>query len=117
MMTISLVVNAVVLVPVCAGLLRNRSWAQECYGPETASRGILLSVYTAILICSIVLLVRRNPSEVAVLLAVQVLYKVITPFAVGSLGNPVVISNLVIAGLHTLTLWVTFRAGGPEPLS
>jgi hypothetical protein len=41
---------------------------------------------------------------VAPLLLVQVLYKLTTPFTVGSFANPVVISNLVIAALHLTTL-------------
>jgi hypothetical protein len=35
---------------------------------------------------------------------VQVLYKVTSPLMVGTIANPVVVSNLVIAGFHTATL-------------
>jgi hypothetical protein len=44
----------------------------------TAARGILLSIYLSILIASGVLLVFRNPGSVAALLAVQVIYKVVS---------------------------------------
>jgi len=43
------------------------------------------------------------------LLLVQVIYKITTPFTVGSLENPVVISNLVVAALHLLTLSLIVR--------
>ena len=46
---------------------------------------------------------------VAALLLVQVIYKVTTPFTVGSLGNPVVITNLAIAVFHSLTLWSIWK--------
>jgi hypothetical protein len=78
----------------------------------TAARGILLSIYLSILIASGVLLVFRNPGSVAALLAVQVIYKLTTPFTVGTLQNPVVISNLGIALFHSLTLVVIWRTTG-----
>jgi hypothetical protein len=43
------------------------------------------------------------------LLLVQVIYKFTTPFTVGSFTNPVVLSNLVIATLHLVTLVVIYR--------
>ena len=46
----------------------------------------------------------------AALLLVQVLYKVTTPLTVGTLANPVVVSNLVIAGFHTATLMCLWRS-------
>jgi hypothetical protein len=50
------------------------------------------------------LLFKRQPMLVAPLLLVQVLYKLTTPFTVGSFTNPVVISNVVIAAVHLMTL-------------
>jgi len=102
----SLLVNVAVLVPVCAGLLADADWVAEAYGAATAARGILLSVYGSILVVSLMLLFRREPMLVAPLLLVQVLYKLTTPFTVGSVSNPVVISNIVIAALHLTTLWL-----------
>ena len=77
----------------------------DSYGPDSPARGILLSVYLAILVVSIWLLIfKRDPMLVAPLLLVQVIYKLTTPFTVGSFSNPVVISNIFIAGLHLITL-------------
>jgi hypothetical protein len=81
----------------------------HAYGTATAARGILLSVYGAILIVSTVLLLRQEAMLVAPLLLVQVVYKLTTPLTVGSLQNPVVISNIVIAAVHLATLSLILR--------
>ena len=110
LITISLLVNVVVLIPVCFGLITDAAWAQAVYGPLSAGRSILLSVYLAIGFVSAVLLFIRDPRFVAALLVVQVAYKVTTPLTVGAISNPAVISNLLIATLHTLTLTLIWRA-------
>ncbi len=109
---VSLLVNIGVLVPVCIGIFADAHWAQASFGPVSAGRSILLSVYMAIGAVSAVLLVFRDAKFVAALLLVQVVYKLTTPFTVGTLGNPVVVSNLLIAALHTVTLLVIWRSIG-----
>lgn len=101
----SLCLNIAVLVPVCFGIWAKASWTVAAYGGETPARGILLSIYVAILICSAGFLAYPAPAMVAALLLVQVVYKVTTPFTVGTFGNPVVLSNLAIAAFHCITLW------------
>jgi hypothetical protein len=98
----SLLLNIVVLVPVCYGLATNAAWTIASYGIATPARAILLSVYVAILVGSVVLL--REPRLVAVLLGLQILYKLTTLLTVGTLNNPVVMSNLGIAAVHMITL-------------
>jgi hypothetical protein len=105
----SLGLNIFVLVPVCLGLLTKADWILAAYGPESAARGILLSVYLAILICSAGLLFKPMPAMVAALLLVQIIYKLTTPFTVGDLGNPVVTANLGIPAFHCITLWAIWR--------
>ncbi len=105
----SLALNIAVLVPVCFGLLTNASGSVAAFGPATPARGILLSVYLAILICSAGLLFKPVPAMVAALLLVQVIYKVTTPFTVGSFTHPVVMSNLGIAAFHCITLWSIWK--------
>ena len=85
-------------------------WAEEGYGPITPARGILLSIYIAILLISLLLLRNPDPKLVAPLLLVQVIYKFSTPLTVGTLQNPVVLSNLGIAVLHTITLWTIWSS-------
>lgn len=109
----SLALNVLVLLPVCYGLLTKAGWTLSAYGPDTAARAILLSVYLAILLCSVGLMAKPIPMMVAALLMVQIVYKVITPFAVGSFSNPVVISNLAIAAFHSITLWSIWRGSAP----
>jgi Na+-transporting NADH:ubiquinone oxidoreductase subunit NqrB len=107
-LTLSLIVNIVVLIPVCNGLLTNAAWTQSAYGGATPARGILLAVYLAILVSSVVLLFVKDPRLTAVLLVVQIIYKLLTPFTTGNMQNPVVVSNLAIAAFHVFTLWLTF---------
>ena len=107
----SLGLNIFVLMPVCLGLLNKAAWTLPAYGPETAARGILLSVYLAILIASAGLLFMPIPVMVAALLLVQIIYKFSTPFTVGSFTNPVVISNLAIAAFHSITFWAILKSG------
>ena len=106
---LSLVLNIVVLVPVCTGIFRQAEWTVAAYGPQSPALGILLSVYGAILIASVGLLIKPVPAMVAALLAVQIIYKLTTPFTVQSLSNPVVLSNLAIAAFHAVTLWAIAR--------
>jgi hypothetical protein len=110
MIALSLALNIVVLTPICAGLITDADWAREVYGSRTAARGILLSVYLAIGLVSAMLLLLRHPQLVAALLLVQVVYKLSTPFTVGTLANPVVVSNLAIAVFHGVTLVLIWQS-------
>ncbi|MEM9403947.1 MAG: hypothetical protein AAGA44_15860 [Pseudomonadota bacterium] len=107
---VSLLLNVVVLVPVCLGLITDAAWVQASYGQHSAGRSILLSVYLAIGVVSAMLLAFRDPKIVAALLLIQVVYKLTTPFTVGTLQNPVVISNLLIAAVHTVTIVLIWRS-------
>ena len=109
MIWLSLLLNVVVLVPVCIGLLTHAEWTDESYGDNTPARRILLSIYLAFLIVSAALLVFNDPKFVMALLTVQVMYKLITPVVVGSLDNPVVVSNLAISCLHIATIAVIWK--------
>jgi hypothetical protein len=109
MILISLIVNVLVLIPVCIGIIGDVPRVSSVYGSDSPARGILLSVYGAILLVSIALLFKPLPMLVAPLLLVQVLYKLTTPFTVGSFTNPVVISNLFVAALHLITLYLILR--------
>lgn len=109
MIRLSLLLNIAVLIPVCTGLLSDAFWVADGYGAATAARGILLSIYGAILVVSTALLFTREVMLVAPLLLIQVIYKLTTPFTVGTFANPVVISNLVISAVHIATLILIFR--------
>lgn len=104
MITASLMLNIVILIPVTLGLITGAGWADQAYGARSPARDILLSVYLAILLVSCALLIWKIPMAVAALLLVQIVYKVTTPIAVGTVANPVVATNLLIAAFHTITL-------------
>lgn len=101
---ISLAVNIVVLTPILILMLIKSPVIDRAWGRFTEARGILMSIYFAIFAVSVVLLFFPVPAFVFALLLVQVIYKVTTPFTVGSIKNPVVISNLFIAAFYIVTL-------------
>ena len=102
---LSLALNILVLIPVCSGLLLKANWTRDSYGIETPAHGILLSIYLTILIFSAVLLFKFDAKMVIALLSVQIIYKLLSPIMLGSLTNPVIISNLFIALFHTYSVW------------
>ena len=109
MIRVSLGLNILVLTPIVFGMAVGSPIIDRAWGEFTASRGILTSIYFALLVLSIILVIKPIPVFVAPLLATQVIYKVTTPFTVGTLLNPVVISNLGISILHLVTLWVIYQ--------
>ena len=109
MMLLSLILNIAVLAPVCTGLITDATWARASYGDASHARSILLSVYLAIGIVSVLLLFWRDPKLVTALLLVQVIYKLTTPLTVGTFAHPVVMSNVVIAAFHAATLCFIWR--------
>lgn len=110
MITVSLVLNILVLVPVCTGLFLRAKWTDESYGPASPGRGILMAIYLAILIGSAALLFRPVPQQVVVLLCLQIVYKLLTPVTVGTFRNPVVLSNVAIAAVHAVTVGLILGA-------
>ena len=103
---LSLILNILVLIPVCSGLLLKANWVVESFGIETPARGILLSIYLAILIFSAALLFKFDPKMVMALLSVQIVYKLLSPLMVGTITNPVIISNIFIAVFHSYSVWI-----------
>lgn len=110
----SLVLNALALLPICAALILDAQRITNAYGPATEARGILLSLYITILVMSLYLLVKPDNRMIVSLLSMQVIYKVTTPITVGTLANPIVISNLGIAAFHLCAL-VCIRATSKTP--
>ena len=103
LVSISLLLNVVVLVPVTRRLFTNANWVEAAYGPLNPARAILLAVYCVILIASLALLFRPDSQMVSALLAVQLAHKLISAFTVGAVRNPVVAGNLAIAVAYALT--------------
>jgi len=114
MIYISLAINIVVLVPIVVLMAIKSPLVDTAWGTITEARAILWSIYIAILVASIFLVFIPVVAFVAALLAVQVIYKLTTPFTVGTISNPVVISNLAISALHIATLATMFAFTGNQ---
>ncbi|MEM7512692.1 MAG: hypothetical protein AAF388_17285 [Bacteroidota bacterium] len=111
MITFSLVLNIVVLVLVCTGLIMDSDRVKKTAGEFTPGRGVLLAIYLAIAIASVILLFINEPKFVFSLLFMQIVYKVLTPFTVKTFKNPIVISNQAIAAIHLVTVYTMFQNG------
>ncbi len=111
MASASLLLNLIVLGPVCFALATNARWVDGAYGAASPARAILLALYSVIGLASLALLYLRDLRLIGLLLVLQVAYKLLTPLTVGSLANPVVRANLAIAAFHCLTLLTVWRGG------
>lgn len=106
MLTLSLLLNILVLIPICYLMLTNNVRIVETLGEFNPARGILLAIYTTIVAASIFLLIYPDTKFAIALLLVQIVYKLLTPFTVKTLKHPFVISNVLIAVVH---IWTVYR--------
>ena len=105
MLTISLLLNILVLIPICYLMLTNNFRIVETLGEFNPARGILLAIYITILAASTYLLIYPDTKFAIALLLVQIVYKLLTPFTVKTLKHPFVISNELIAVVHIWTVY------------
>ncbi len=110
MIKASLILNIIVLIPVCLELLRNSERVHKTAGIFTPARGIQLAMYITILIASIILLFLQQPVLAFGLFSMQIVYKLLSPFTVKTIKNPIVISNLAIAIFHLVTVYTMFNS-------
>ncbi len=90
MIRISLAVNILVLIPIVFGMAIGSPIIDRAWGEFSESRGILASIYFALLVLSGILIVKTIPVFVVPLLATQVIYKITTPFTVGTIKSGMV---------------------------
>jgi len=109
MITASLILNILVLVPVCYGLITDAERVRQSAGVFTPGRGVLLALYLTIGVASVALLFMNDPKLVFSLLFLQIVYKTLTPLTVKTIKNPIVISNLFIAAFHLITVFTMFN--------
>lgn len=116
MIYVSHAANVLILTAVCTTLLRGDIGMDDAFGSDSPSRRILTCVYVAILLASLYALVRAGfgAPHIAVQIALvlfplQIAYKLMTAFAVG-LDNPVVLTNLAVVALHSVTLVAFLRS-------
>ena len=103
---LSLIANIVVLLPVTSVLVFDAPEATRAWGPKTDARQILLAIYLTILAVSTGLLLRPDSGVATGLLTLQIIYKTISPLTVGNFCHPVVVVNLGIAALHSVTMYL-----------
>lgn len=108
MITASLILNILVLIPVCLFLFTNNSRMERTLGHFTPARGILLAIYLTILFSSVVLLFVPDMKLLFALFFLQIIYKMTSAFTVRTIRNPVVISNVFIALFHSFTVYTMF---------
>lgn len=105
MLSLSLLLNIVVLIPICYLMITNNFRMVKTLGEFNPARGILLAMYTSILIASVYLLFAPDKKYIIALLSIQIVYKLLTPFTVKTIKHPFVISNILIALFHVLTIY------------
>jgi hypothetical protein len=105
MLYLSLILNILVLVPICYLMLTNNVRMVETLGEFNPARGILLAIYMTILIASIGLLIFPDTKFSMALLLMQIVYKLLTPITIKTLKHPFVISNVLIAIVHLVTVY------------
>ncbi len=101
---LSLFINIIVL-----GLIffnsSNKSFI-DVWGKSSPSRNILFSVYLSFILLFLYIQNKKSISikyMIVSLLLFQIIYKLITPFVV-TIKNPIIISNIVIAIFHIITI-------------
>ena len=86
-------------------MLTNNVRIVETLGEFNPARGILLAIYITILIASIGLLIFPDTKFAIALLLMQIVYKLLTPVTVKTLKHPFVISNMLVAIVHIVTVY------------
>lgn len=80
----------------------------KVFGPDSPGVRILSSMYLAIAFLSAFALIHESYllTIATVLFPFQIIYKVISAFSVRNIKNPVVISNLIIAAIHLVSVYI-----------
>jgi hypothetical protein len=86
-------------------MLTNNFRMVKTLGEFNPARGILLAIYATILLGSIYLLIFPDTKFAIALFIVQIGYKLLTPFTVKTIKHPFVISNILIAIVHVVTVY------------
>lgn len=117
LLSLSHLVNVIVVTAISLLIARNVPAMTACYGSDSAARRILACLYATIAIVSAAALAGQASGNLAasisiagILFPMQIAYKLMTLPAVGW-HNPVVKSNLAIALLHTATLSALWHEG------
>lgn len=100
-LSIALVLNIVVAIPVVIGLLVQARWTIAVFGQVTPARGLVLAKVLAVTAASILFLFWPLEPAIITLLALQITVGVLQAFTIRVLSNPGVISLLLLSAVHT----------------
>lgn len=107
---VSLVINIVVagFWGIVLGFFPRARFRDWPYGADTPGTRILSSLYLTIVLFSLyALIVPSWMSPVCIFIfGFQIVYKVLAAITVRDFKNPVVLSNLLIVLIHSISLWV-----------
>ena len=106
MIFLSYVLNIIVLIPVCAGLLISHPRMDPVFGARSTAREILTCMYLTILFVSSICLIRgdMSVSTAQSLFGFQIMYKLLTLIVIRNKKAPVYWFNGAIALFHGVTL-------------
>lgn len=100
-LSIALVLNIALAIPVLVGLLAQARWTIAVFGQVTPARGMVLAQILAVLASSILFLFWPLEPAIITLLALQITAGVLQAFTIRVLTNPGVIALLLLSALHT----------------
>lgn len=110
MINLSYMLNILILFPVLFGLILRPDAMIPAFGGDTDARRILTCLYATIALASFAGLSLMLLGQTALatqlgvtLFALQIVYKLLT-FPIVGLQSPVVITNLLVVAVHTVTL-------------
>jgi hypothetical protein len=111
MIIAALIINILILFPVCLGLHFRLHRFDRVFGEDNTARQILTSIYLAILTLSIAILL--NPQTritfAIPLLSLQVIYKIISVILIRDKKTPVLWFNLAVAIFHSVAIYVNIH--------
>jgi hypothetical protein len=110
--TISYFINIIVAGSMALLLMTNHRKMNAVFGDVTPARQILSSIYCAIAVTSMITLImpQHTIAIALVLFPFQIFYKITTLLTVSSKRNPVIWWNLVIAFIHTVSLYTIYTS-------
>jgi hypothetical protein len=106
LISLSLLVNVLILGPVIVALIFNRAGVNRVFGERSTSREILLSMYFSIFVMSLWLLLDagRVDTFAPPLLVLQIGYKLLSTVLITNKRAAVLWFNLAVAILHSITI-------------
>lgn len=99
MLTVALITNVVVFSAVVVAMVARAKWVTRVFGTLTPSRSLVLANYLAFLSTSVLFLVWPLEPGIITLVAIEIVFLVLSAFAVRVLSSPVVIGNLLYSTL------------------